>query len=318
MSGMRPGAPRPQVVAIGGGHGLARALQALRRLDAATTAVVTVADDGGSSGRLRRELDIIAPGDLRMALLTLAGNRRLAAVLEHRFTRGQLSGHALGNLLLVALAEQADGDFLAALDAAAQLLDCAGRVWPSTTESVQLKAQVAGDQVEGQVQVATADGRIERIWLEPTAPSACRQALEAIGTADVVMLGPGSLFTSVIANLLVPGIAAAVASGPAPVVYVANILTQPGETRGLDAGGHVGALLGQVPGLVVDAVILHDGPTGVGGGDSLGTDLGECEVPLVVRADVAARGADGHVTSGHDPQRLAEAMTTLFGRLSRH
>lgn len=302
------------VVAIGGGHGLARGLQALRRLDVEPTAVVTVADDGGSSGRLRRELDIIAPGDLRMALLTLARNRSLADVLAHRFARGQLAGHALGNLLLVALAEQAGGDFIRGLHAAARLLDCAGRVWPSTGDPVQLKARVEGQQVEGQVRVATARGSIERIWLEPSAPVACHEAVRALQSADLVVLGPGSLFTSVIAPLLVPGIAQALTAGSVPIVYVANILTQPGETSGMDAAAHVRALPAHVPGLVLDAVILHDGPAAAGEGDAVGADLADAEVPTVVRADVVAREADGRIGWGHDPERLAGALAPLVER----
>lgn len=303
--------PARRVVAIGGGHGLARALAALRRLGLDPTAVVTVADDGGSSGRLRRDLDIIAPGDLRMALLALARNRPLASVLAHRFTRGQLEGHALGNLLLVALAEQAGGDFVAALDAAARLLDCAGRVLPSTADPVQLKAQVSGEQVEGQARVATARGRIERVWLEPPDPPVSTEAAAAVRSADVVILGPGSLFTSVIASLLVPGLAEALSTARGRVVYVVNILTQPGETSGFDAQAHVDALLTHIDGLRLDAAVLHDGPAGEGDGDPVGADLESPRVGQVLRADVAARGPDGRAVGGHDPERLADALAPL-------
>lgn len=303
-----------RVVAVGGGHGLARGLAALKRLGISPTAVVTVADDGGSSGRLRRDLDIIAPGDLRMALLTLARNRPLAAALTHRFARGQLEGHALGNLFLVALAEQAGGDFVAALDQAATLLDCAGRVLPATCDAVQLKARIAGEQVEGQVSVATAQGRIEQMWLEPQAPTACVDAAEALQSADLVVLGPGSLFTSVIASLLVPGLAEALTATTGRVVYVGNILTQPGETSGLDARAHVEALLAHVHGLRLDAVILHDGPQGAGEGEPLGAELAHAHVAEVVRADLVGRDAEGQVGWGHDPERLAAALAPLVDR----
>lgn len=303
-----------RVVAIGGGHGLARGLQALRHLGVAPTAVVTVADDGGSSGRLRRELDIIAPGDLRKALLTLARNRPLARVLAHRFSRGELEGHPLGNLLLVALAEQADGDFVRALDDAGALLDCAGRVLPATVDPVQLKARVAGELVDGQVRVATAHGRVERVWLEPGDPVACDDAVSAVEDAELVMLGPGSLFTSVIASLLVPSLADAVIAARAPVVYVGNILTQPGETSGLDAQAHVDALLAQVPGLELATVILHDGPVGGGEGDPVGATLDDPRVPVVVRADVVTRDPDGRIGWGHDPERLARALSGIVER----
>lgn len=298
------------VVAIGGGHGLARALAALRLLEVEPTAVVTAADDGGSSGRLRRDLGIIAPGDLRMALLALARNPDLASAMAHRFGRGELQGHALGNLVLVALAERAGGDFVAALDHAAALLDCAGRVLPSTTEAVQLKAIVAGEQVEGQVSVATAHGRIERVWLEPERPAPCDAAATAIASADVVVLGPGSLFTSVLAALLVPDIGRAVVDTSAAVVQILNIHTQPGETTGFDAAAHVTALAEHVPGLVPDVVVAHDGP--VAAGAAVGADLARAAVTRVVTGDLVGRDPDGRPTWGHDPGRLASALAGLL------
>jgi uncharacterized cofD-like protein len=302
-----------KVVAVGGGHGLARGLAALRLLDVEPTAVVTVADDGGSSGRLRRDLGIIAPGDLRMALLALARNERLAAAVEHRFYRGELEGHALGNLLLVALAERAGGDFVAALDEAAALLDCAGRVLPSTEVPVKLRARIGDGEIDGQVEVARATGKIERVWLEPSDAAGCKEAVAAIAAADVAVLGPGSLFTSVVATLAGPDVGAVLRDGVARVVYVANVTTQPGETTGLDAQAHVEALLEHVPGLRIDAVVLHDGPAGFGGGKPLGTALRHDAVGEVLRADVLARGPQGEPSYGHDPHRLAEALGSLLG-----
>lgn len=301
-----------RVVAIGGGHGLARALAALRQLELAPTAVVTVADNGGSSGRLRRELGIIPPGDLRMALLTLARNRALADCFAHRFSRGPLEGHALGNLTLVALAEQTDGDFVAALDQFAALLDCAGRALPATQAQVEMRARVAGEQIDGQTQVATAQGRVERVWLEPGSPPACPEAAAALSTADVVVLGPGSLFTSVVATLLVPGLAEALASSPARVVYVANVLTQPGETGGLDAAAHVAALLDHVPGLHLDVVVCHEGPAPTGSGVPLGHEIDDPRVGEIVRADVVARDEEGQPVGAHDPERLAAVLASVI------
>jgi uncharacterized cofD-like protein len=308
-------AGEPRVVAVGGGHGLARALSALRLLGARPTAVITVADDGGSSGRLREELGIIALGDLRRALLTLARNRALAGVLAHRFQRGQLQGHALGNLWLLALAERNGMDFVRALDIAGQLLDCAGRVLPSTTEPVRLMARVSGQEVSGQARVTKGGGRVERVWLDPAAPHACDEAVAALRAADLVVLGPGSLFTSVIAALLVPGLRAAVTTPSARPVYVANLLTQPGETAGRDARAHVEALLEHVPGLVLHAVVLHDGPPPEGPGEPI---VGDLEGVLnadttVVRADLASRTSGLHDT-GHDPARLARALRPLLER----
>ncbi len=319
---MTPGSlPRPpQVVAVGGGHGLARALSALRLLGNEPTAVITVADDGGSSGRLRADLGIIALGDLRRALLTLARNRELAGVMAHRFHRGQLQGHALGNLMLLALAERSGMDFVTALTVAGHLLGCAGRVLPSTTEPVRLMATVAGREVSGQARVTKAIGRVERVWLEPASPRACSEAVAAMADADIVVLGPGSLFTSIIAALLVPGLRTALTTSAARVVYVGNLLTQPGETAGLDAPAHVRALLDHVPGLALHAVILHEGPPPAGPGEPIVGDLNGAALSLgtrVIRADLAAREPDGSVGAGHDPERLARALGAIVRDTAR-
>ncbi len=304
-----------QVVALGGGHGLARALAALRTRGQTPTAVVTVADDGGSSGRLRRDLGIIAPGDLRMALLALSRRRDLAELLSHRFDAGELDGHALGNLFLVALARE-EGDFVAALDRAAALLDCAGRVLPSTTTQVTLHARVDGVEVAGQRRITKADGRVEGLRLEPSDAPACPEAVAAIEAADVVVLGPGSLYTSVMANLLVPGIHQALAASSAAVVYVANLRTQPGETAELDAADHVGAVLQALPRTTLDAVVLHDGPVPTaGGGRPLGTDLGPAaeHVGHVERADLAERDEWGDPKAAHDVERLGGVLEAVLG-----
>jgi uncharacterized cofD-like protein len=300
-----------RIVAVGGGHGLARALKSLCAIGVEPTAVVTVADDGGSSGRLRRELGVIAPGDLRMALLAMSRNDALSAALAHRFRGGQLEGHALGNLLLVGLAEQ-HGGFVPALAEAGALLDCAGQVLPSTTSSVHLHAQVSGTHVDGQAHITRANGRVERVWLEPEEPQACPQAVESILTADTVVLGPGSLYTSVIANLLVPGIRSAVTETAARLVYVANLRTQPGETSGLDASAHVAALRAYLGGRTLDVAVLHDGPIpDEGGAAPLGTQLPADAAAEVVCADLAERVA-GRPGGAHDVARLGEALRTLI------
>ena len=300
-------------VAIGGGHGLAPALQALLELGVEPTAVVTVADNGGSTGRLRDDLGIIAPGDLRMALLTLARNRPLADVLAHRFKRGELEGHPLGNLLLVALQEMAGGDALAGLEAAGRLLDAAGRVLPSTVVPVHLCARAGGQQVQGQVRVATAEAPIERVWLDPPDAPACEPAAAAIRAADVVVLGPGSLYTSVIANLVVPGIGRAVAETDARVVYVANLWQQPGEAAGLNLAGHVNALLAHAPGLHLDSVLVHDGPLPARARavDGVLPHNVDAEVRC---ADLVARTAEGVPTWRHDPAQLGAALEPLLKR----
>ena len=302
------------VVGIGGGHGLSRALAAVQLLGERPTAVVTVADDGGSSGRLRQEHGVVALGDLRMALFALARNADLAPLFQHRFTSGDLEGHAVGNLLLLALIESSGGDLVTALERAAALLDCDGRVLPATTDAVQLRAQVGDREVGGQVRVATADAPVRRVWLEPGEPEACAEAVAAIEAADVIVLGPGSLFTSIIAALLVPGIAKAVTSSSAEIALVANMLTQPGETTEFDAAAHIEALVSHVPGLHLDAVVLHSGPPVSGHGSPLDTDVRHPAVDRLVCADISLRGPDGTPTGMHDPQRLADAMAPLLGR----
>jgi uncharacterized cofD-like protein len=308
-----PAGGAARVVAVGGGHGLARTLQALRRLDLEPTAVVTVADDGGSSGRLRREHGVMALGDMRMALETLAGDRAWADLLGHRFGRGALSGHALGNLVLLALAERRGGDVAAAVQQAADLLACRGAVVPCTSDDVTLVAEVDGAEVQGQVAIATTAGRHGAVWLEPRDPPACPAAVAAVEAADLLVLGPGSLFTSVIPNLLVPGVAAAVAASAAPVVYVANLTWQPGETGGMDLQDHVAALLAHLPERDVE-VLAHDGPRPRGSGQPLGTELDHPRVRAVHLADLATRRPDGTPVAAHDPARLAAALAPLVGR----
>src|SRR4051794_30919976 len=214
MGSSAAGSPAPAVVAFGGGHGLAASLGALRQVTPRLTAVVTVADDGGSSGRLRAELGVLPPGDLRMALATLAAedaeSASWAEVLQHRFSgTGSLGGHAVGNLLIAGLLDRL-GDPVAALDAAGRLVHAAGRVLPLSRQAVDIAADVSGllpdrvIEVRGQVAVATTRGRVEAVRLLPEHPPACREALEAVAAADALVLGPGSLFTSMLPHLLVP------------------------------------------------------------------------------------------------------------------
>ncbi len=301
-----------RTVAIGGGHGLSRSLRALARLSEHTTAIVTVADDGGSSGRLRRDLGVPAPGDLRMALTALAPDGPLRRVVAHRWDRGELDGHSLGNLVLVALLEQA-GDLVEALDELARLLDVPGRVLPCTREPVTLHARTAEGDVHGQERIAGRHG-IERVWLRPARPTVTDEAAEALLDADLVVLGPGSLFTSVLPNLLVPGIAAALEETRAPVVLVANLREQPGETQGLDLVGHLDALRDHVPGLRLDALVLHEGedPSGVGRPLDAPDEVLRARVGHVERTHLL----DGH--DGHDPQRLADALSRVWAQRPRH
>lgn len=294
-------------VALGGGHGVARSLAALTRLAAAVTAVVTVADDGGSSGRLRRDLGGVPPGDLRMALTAMAGRSRLAELLGHRFARGELAGHSLGNLILTALIEQNDGDVVEALDELAAWLEVPGRVLPCTTEPLSLHATSAQGPVDGQAAI-TRTSRLEQLRIEPAEPTATPAAVEAIGRAQLLVIGPGSLYTSVLPNLLVPGIREAVISATAPVVLVANLREQPGETEGMSLVDHLDVLTSHVPALRLDALVVHDGPPPQGPGSPLTTTAPGLadRVGRVVRADLK----DAH--DGHDPIALAAALGTVL------
>lgn len=293
-TGLSPSGPK--VVAVGGGHGLAATLRATRRYAGAITAVVSVADDGGSSGRLRRELGIVPPGDLRKCLVALAEAKSpLALAFEQRFDSesSELAGHALGNLVLAGLVATT-GDLQEALDEAGRLLGAVGRVVPAATEPVVLKALSSAGEVEGQTAVADT-GEIERILLVPDDPPAPEAALEALGSADQVVIGPGSLFTSVLAAVAVPQIAAAIRATPARKVYVANLRPQRAETEGFDVAAHAAAL--EAHGVAVDVVLA----------DVTGIALGEPSVPVVVASLARPNGL------AHDPDRLATALAGLVG-----
>jgi uncharacterized cofD-like protein len=287
---------RPKVVALGGGHGLAASLQAARRYAGEVTAIVSVADDGGSSGRLREAFGIPAPGDLRRCLVALADQTTpLARAFEYRFDAGELEGHALGNLVIAGLAA-AMADFPGALVEAGRLLglDHQGRVLPATSGPVDLKARVGEGEVLGQVHVHNTDQPITAVSLVPPDAAPPEEAVEAIRAADQVVIGPGSLYTSVLAVLAVPALRAAVAARRDGRVYVCNLRPQVPETAGFDAAAHVAAL--RAHGVVPDTVV-HD-PAAMPAGD---LDV------TVVEAAVAR--PDG---LAHDPQRLAGVLARLL------
>lgn len=264
----------PHVVAIGGGTGLPGLLRGLKAFTRNVTAVVTVADDGGSSGRLRQELGLLPPGDFRNNIAALSRDETLMTqVLQYRFGgdvqangRASLRGHAFGNLLLAALAG-VTGSFDEGLLAAERVLAMSGRVVPSTLDQVALVAEVLVDDDEirrqtqrivGESAITHAGGRIKQIGLDPGKPSAYPPAVKAILQADLVILGPGSLYTSILPNLLVPGIAAAVRHTLAPIVYVCNIATQPGETNGYSVADHAAAIARSVGQNTLDVVVAND------------------------------------------------------------
>jgi uncharacterized cofD-like protein len=310
-----PGVPR--VVALGGGHGLAAALAAWRRITPQLTAVVTVADDGGSSGRIRRELPVLPPGDLRMALAALASeNERtqaMAQLLQHRFGgTGVLAGHPVGNLVLTGLAEMHGGDTVRALDDLCQLLGARGRVLPMADVPLDLVAQVESvdpddparvRRIRGQVAIAGTSGRVRDIVVSPADPPVSPAVLDAIATADVVSLGPGSWYTSVLPHLLVPRLRAALAATGAKVVVVLNLEPQPGETDGFSPEEHLTVLQAHLGGVALHTVIAD--ADSVVDRHGLLSAVHECGAELVL-APVALDGAPRH-----DPARLSEALATV-------
>jgi uncharacterized cofD-like protein len=287
------------VVALGGGHGLATALRAIRRYAGSITAVVSVADDGGSSGRLRRDLGVPPPGDIRRCLVALAGSDSVwSSAFEHRFREGDLEGHALGNLVLVGLAETL-GSFSEALDEAGRLLGAVGRVLPATVEAVVLKAELTGEVVEGQVAVANSEG-IRRLELVPVDVAATPDAVEAIGAADQVVYAPGSLYTSVLPVLCVAGLRDAIAASPARVVQVANLRPQIPETAGMGVADHLAAVLAH--GARVDT-LLYD----TGGGLTIDRPRLEALGVETIAAPVARPSG-----LAHDQHQLARALCALL------
>jgi uncharacterized cofD-like protein len=285
----------PKVVAIGGGHGTAVTLRAVTRYTNRVTAIVSVADDGGSSGRLRQLLDVVALGDMRKCLVALADPEApLAKAFERRFEEGELAGHALGNLVLAGLVG-ATGDLVRAIDEAARLLGAGGRVLPATTEPVVLKADCSVGEVAGQVAVSLA-GQIRSVSLVPDDAGPPPAAVAAILDADQIVIGPGSLYTSVLAAAAVPELAAAIAATKAQRVFVCNLRPQIPETEGYDVGRHVSAL--EAHRIPVDLVLCDT---------SAGMRLGSVWVPV---HDVKLTDPAGRV---HDPGRLAQALFGLIG-----
>lgn len=327
MTQTRPGrrpprspASDPAVVALGGGHGLAASLRALRHLTDRLTAVVTVADDGGSSGRLRRELGVLPPGDLRMALSALCDDgewgRLWRDVMQHRFhSRGELDQHALGNLLIVALWDLL-GDVVGGLDWVGRLLGARGRVLPMASVPLEIEAQVRGldtgdpqacRAVRGQVAVASTPGDVTSVSLLPPSPPACDEALAAIEQADWVVLGPGSWFTSVLPHLLVPDLADALVATRARRCVTMNLSTQDGETEGWSAERHLRVLAEHAPELRLDAVLAD--PTAVEDADALAEVAASMGARLVMRQVGLGDGS-----AQHDTLRLAAAYRDVFAR----
>lgn len=314
-------ARQPSIVALGGGHGLYATLSAARQLTDHITAVVTVADDGGSSGRLRSELDLVPPGDLRMALAALADHDDHAQlwrdVVQHRFRgTGALAGHAVGNLILAGLTEVL-GDIISALDELGRILGVRGRVLPMATIPLQIEADVVGLEedprinrvIRGQVAVATTPGRVRRVRLLPGEPVACREAVAAIKDADLVVLGPGSWFSSVIPHVLVPEQRDALIETTARRALVLNLGPQAGETAGFSAERHLHVLSQHAPSFRVDQVIV-DASTVPPGSERAHLARAAEQLGADVRyADVGVPG-----TAKHDIFKLGSVLGDLLNK----
>ncbi len=301
----------PAVVALGGGHGLAATLSALRLMTDRLTAVVTVADDGGSSGRLREELDILPPGDLRMALSALCDDsdwgRTWRDVLQHRFvTQGPLDRHAVGNLLIAALWELL-GDPVAGLDWVGRLLGARGRVLPMSCQPLAIEADIVVDgvlrTVYGQSAVAVTPGRVEAVRLLPEGSSACPEAVEAVDEADWVVLGPGSWFTSVLPHVLVPELSAALHRTAARRCVTLNL--RPDDPAAMTNLEHLRALAEHAPDLRVDVVVAD--PGAVVHLDELAEQAAAMGAELVLRQVGVGDGS-----ARHDALRLAAAFRDAF------
>jgi uncharacterized cofD-like protein len=308
----RPDVATTRVVALGGGHGTAVTLRAARLYADDITAIVSVADDGGSTGRLREQLDVVALGDLRKCLVALAAEGSLLArAFEHRFGEGDLAGHPLGNVVLAGMVEAA-GDLVTGIDETAALLGAVGRVLPATTERVVLKAVGAGVEINGQVAVSRAT-RIERVSLVPEGCTAPAEALAAISAADQIVIGPGSLYTSILAAAAVEGIGRAISAARAQRVYVCNLRPQLPETAGYGVADHVAALARH--GVEVDAVLWDPSSEvqAVMGAGACGDD--GVRVDDRARLDgvrLVARRLAGRSRLVHDPALLASALSDLL------
>jgi uncharacterized cofD-like protein len=307
----------PKVVAIGGGHGLAVLLRGLKQHTSNITAIVTVADDGGSSGRLRRELGVLPPGDFRNCIAALADDEALTTQLfQYRFGEGNgLDGHSLGNLFITAMAE-VTGSFERAILESGRVLAIQGRVIPSTLRDVTLMADLRAEavgvsRVSGESSITKASGDIERVYLEPDNAPAFPDAVRTLLDADLIVAGPGSLYTSVLPNLLVPDVAQAVAAGRALKVYVCNVATQRGETDGYSAGDHAGALATHVGDSLFPIVLANDNLT-VDFDAPEGVELVSAHFPSdagyrIITTDLV----DPDHPWRHDSDKLARALVRL-------
>ena len=322
-----PGLHEPRIVAIGGGHGLSTMLRGLKKYSHNITAIVTVADDGGGSGMLREELGILPPGDIRNCLMALANTEpTMDALMNYRFKdgSGSLTGQSFGNLFLAAM-YGISSSFDEAVHKMGEVLAITGRVLPVTDQNVYLEAEFDnGERCLGESKIFYAkkinNERIKQVRLVPERPAALPESLQAIADADVIIIGPGSLYTSIIPNFLVEGISEAVAKSDALKIYVMNIMTQDGETEGCTGADHVRAILDHACPGIMDVCIANCAPISE---SVLEPYRAEGVNPLVLdRAGIEAMGisvreyamATGERYIRHDPDLLAAAIMEVFGK----
>jgi uncharacterized cofD-like protein len=317
----------PKIVVVGGGTGLSTLLRGLKAFSANITAIVTVADDGGSSGRLRREIGVLPPGDIRNCLTALADEEKLLTELfQYRFQAGDgLVGHSFGNLFLTVMSE-VTGDLERAIAASSKVLAIRGQVLPSTLTDMKLWAELAdGRYIEGESNITEARGKIIRIGCNPPNPPALPKAIQAIAEADYIIIGPGSLYTSIIPNLLVPDIAEAIAQSDAPRIYICNIMTQPGETDGYTVSDHIHTIDEVCGSPLFDAVLVQKTSPSA---QSLVRYAQEDSHPVYFdreavlqlgRRAVIANVMDEEASTGllrHNPTRLAKVLFRWYNRVA--
>ncbi len=314
-----------KVVAIGGGTGLSTLLRGLKRKTSNLTAVVTVSDDGGSSGRLQKELGVLPPGDVRNCLVALADDEAMVTDLfKYRFSEGEgLSGHSFGNLFLAAMSG-ITGNFDKAIKESSRVLNIKGRVLPSTLGVVRLCARLEdGTVVEGESNISMSGQRIKQVFFDPRYAAPLAEVVEAIAEADAIVLGPGSLFTSIVPNVLVDRIAHEIAASPAVKIYVCNVMTQPGETEGMTAGDHVEALIENAGAKICDYAIVNDEPPS----KLREVYAKEGQIPVTADVDrirelgvtpVRAQMISETVNVRHDPEKLGEQVLGVIDRAIAH
>lgn len=291
---------RPLVVALGGGHGLASSLRSLVLAKVFPVGIVSVADNGGSSGRLRSELGFLPPGDLRKCLIALADSESIwRSAIDYRFEQGELAGHSLGNLIISGLTE-VTGDFSSAISEVAQLLGSKGQLFPSSSQPVTLVATSNGHRIEGQVEVMNTS-HIEELHVVPSDPEVPKGALDAIACAQAIVVGPGSLFTSVLAVLCYPKIIDAITNSSAKRIYIANLRQQLQETKHMTVADHVRALVKH--GFVPNVVIADDSNIDLGDAREFCESIG-ANLRIVILSDNS-----GNV---HDPELLSNALQNLI------